>query len=199
LIDCDGCDEEDAMRTTALLAAAVLAVTAFTGCMGDDDEGSAAEKRRSAALVPSDPRSGDGEARLIVAGVTTKDAILVESYGWGGGRREVGPVMNDFHFVKTADSTSPKLYEAMVTGQAIPSARLEVKPPGSDPAWIVVFELADVVVDSYQLSGHGATRPLENVTLKYGELTERIQEDAPGGDLGSPVVYGYDVKAGTKQ
>jgi type VI secretion system Hcp family effector len=136
----------------------------------------------------------DGDAAL-------GGAIEVSSFSWGvsnagsssgGGRRGVGKVsMQDFHFVSTSNTSSPDLLRAVATGKHISKVDFVVaRAPGSTADNFLKYELKDVLVSSFQTSGHSGTAPLEEVTLNFTNLEQQYVPESPdtAGTSVSPVI-----------
>ena len=130
-----------------------------------------------------------------------KDWIEVLSYGHGvsqpasAGRAD----HQDFSVVKELDKSSPKLAEALCTGQHIPYIQLELCRAAGDKEKYMEYKMEDVMVSSYEtiapahvqgqstleykiiiiegISG-GETLPLEEVSFNYRRIMwEYTSED----------------------
>ncbi|MGI0077522.1 MAG: Hcp family type VI secretion system effector [Nitrosopumilaceae archaeon] len=117
--------------------------------------------------------------------------------GGGGGAGKV--VMQDFHFTKSIDKASPKLFEALATGAHLKEAKLVLRSPGDSQAEYMVITLSDVLVSSYSTSGaSGGDRPMEEVSLNFAKITMSYMELDASGRAGASVNFGWDVKANKK-
>src|SRR5450759_2120600 len=85
----------------------------------------------------------------------------------GGGMGAGKVSMHDLHVVKNVDKSSPKLFLACCTGQAIKSAVLTVRKAGGEQQDYLVVKLTDLMVSSFNSSGQpsGENLPTEQVTL----------------------------------
>ena len=126
----------------------------------------------------------DGDAAL-------GGAVEVSSFSWGvsnagsssgGGRRGVGKVsMQDFHFVSTSNTSSPDLLRAVATGKHISKVDFVVaRAAGGTADPYLKYELKDVLVSSFQTSGHSGAMPLEEVTLNFTNLEQQYAPDSKG-------------------
>lgn len=133
-----------------------------------------------------------------------RNQIAVSSWSWGesnsataagGGSAGAGKVsMQDFHFTKGLDKSSPKLMLAGATGEHIKLATFTISTSGNPPLEFLMVRMTDVLVTSYQVSG-GTT---EQVSLSFAKIEIEYKPIGPDGKLGSPVKAGYDLKANKK-
>jgi len=116
--------------------------------------------------------------------------IEVASYSWGvtnpttagsGGGAGAGKVvLQDFHFVKQIDKSSPKLLFACATGKHIKSAVLTVrKGNGRGGVDFLVITLEDVLVSSYQTGGN-ARELADSVSLSFAKATMKTADGTTG-------------------
>lgn len=117
--------------------------------------------------------------------------------GGGGGAGKV--IMQDFHFDKTVDKASPKLFESLTTGKHIKEATLELCRAVDDRSQCYLkIKLTDVVISGYQLGGSGGDVPTDQFSLNFAKIEFSYQPQKPDGTLDSPVKASYDVKASKK-
>lgn len=135
----------------------------------------------------------DGDAAL-------GGAVEASSFSWGvsnagsssgGGGRGAGKVsMQDFHFVSTSNTASPDLLRAVATGKHISKVEFVVaRAAGGAADTFLKYELKDVLVSSFQTSGHSGAMPLEEMTLNFTGLQQQYAPDTKGaaGTALSPV------------
>jgi type VI secretion system secreted protein Hcp len=88
------------------------------------------------------------------------------SSGAGAGSGRVG--LHDIQITKLIDKSSPKLFQALVSGKHFSTVKIELAKKGK------VYEtikLSSVVVASLQQSGHGGDKPpSESVTLNFAKM-----------------------------
>ena len=110
-------------------------------------------------------------------------------------------VLEDILLSKTIDKASPKLAEAVLTGQTFPSVEIQLTNVGADGARVTyfVYTLEDVRVVSYSVGGSsGGSVPTEQVSLNFGQIKMTYTEqDSTGGAKGN-VGYTWKVEEGTK-
>src|SRR5437762_7588357 len=109
-------------------------------------------------------------------------AIEVLSFSWGasqsgnvahGGGGGAGKVsMQDFHFTMRAGKATPKLFLACATGQHAKQAVLIGMRGGEAPQQFLKYELADVLISSYQAGGQppADATPFEAVSLNFAKI-----------------------------
>lgn len=158
-------------RILGLLLLAAVAGVGLTACMGDD-EGSAREQRRAAALVNTAGGEAAG-AELTIAGLTpVGQAIEVDSHSWGV--TNLGPNAAQFeglNFTKRLDEMSPLLFKGAASGTPYTSAILKLNKTvsGEAPFTYATYELSNAQVTSLQQGSSGGV-PTESVSLKYTKL-----------------------------
>ena len=119
-----------------------------------------------------------------------KGEIEVMSWSWGmsqmgttstGGGAGTGKVqMQDFHFTKSIDKSSPMLMEMTATGEHIKNAKLTLRKAGSDSTYITVT-FTDVMVSSYSVSGNSGEIPSESVSFTYQKIQMEYFPQSPTG------------------
>lgn len=147
----------------------------------------------------------DGEVRDEVH----PDSIQIESFSWGmsnpatttGGGAGAGKViMQDFHFVKLTDKSSPQLMTHCATGRHIPKVELFLRKSGGDkPVEYIKVTLEDVLISSYSASGAGTgDRPTESLSLNFTKITFSYQAQKADGSLDTPVLFTYNKALATQ-
>jgi type VI protein secretion system component Hcp len=141
-----------------------------------------------------------GRAALIgqfdLAGLGTN--IPVNGFTWGfthinpsahaGGEAQKVSV-HDFTLLRTVDSYSPTLINAVLTGTVFPSATIAFyKTSISTSAPYVYFDLQHLIAESYSSAGSwGGTLLAENVSFAYGSVTAHYRQ---GGQSDKPNPWG---------
>jgi type VI secretion system secreted protein Hcp len=136
-----------------------------------------------------------------------KDTIDIESFSWGatnsgvrssGGGGGAGKVsLQDFHFVKAIDKSSPLLFKRAVTGEHIKKAILFARKAGAQQQDYLKITLSDVVVSQYEtkpLSGSPGVE-VDSVSLNFAKIEYSYSPQKPDGSLAAPLVSTYDLKA----
>lgn len=192
-------------RLVVLVLTGALAVTGLTACMSDDD-GSASNERRTAALGVEGQTSAAEEYQLVIDGLTPLGtAIQVESFSWGaanpnsfdGSGSTAGKVsLNEFHFTKKLDQVSPLLYKWIASGPIYKTATLKLyktSAAGGKPQVYMTYEMSNVLISSLQHGGGGGV-PNEQVALVYAKMTHISTElDEKSGSPGPAVRFGWDI------
>ena len=142
----------------------------------------------------------DGEAQ----DKTHKGDLHIESFSWGetnagtaaaGGGYGAGKVnMQDFHFVKKVDKSSPKLMLACATGEHITKATLVCRKAGKEQQEYLKCTFSDLLISSFQLGGT-EVMPTEQISFNFGKIEMEYKEQKADGTLSGAVKSGYDVKA----
>jgi type VI secretion system secreted protein Hcp len=194
-------------RMIGLTLAAALAMTGLTACMSDDN-GSASNERRVAALGVEGQPSAAEEYQLVIDGLTPLgEAIQVESFSWGATNPSsfgsagatTGKVsLKDLHFTKKLDKASPLLYKGIATGTIHKTATLKLyktSAAGGKPQVYMTYEMSNVLISSLQQGGGGGV-PNEEVGLAYSKMTHISTElDEKSGAPGPAVKFGWDIVA----
>ncbi len=112
--------------------------------------------------------------------------------GLGAGRAE----FNDVQITKHVDKASPPLMEHCATGKHIPNALITVrKADGKEGAEYYTVKFTDLLVSSFQNTGDDdADSLVETINLNYSKVVFTYKPQDEKGNLGAPVVRGYDIK-----
>jgi len=106
-----------------------------------------------------------------------KGEIQLESFSWseaqtgtsalGGGLGGGKIAMQDIHFTKKTDKSSPKLMVACAGGDHIKSAVLTCRKAGKDQQEFLKYTMSDVMISSYSMgaSMSGDQLPMEQVSI----------------------------------
>ena len=119
----------------------------------------------------------------------------------GSTRERQSPQLGDIVVVKELDKSTPKLQEAVITGEHFPTVTLDLTSSSADsPQPYLTFELKDVFVSNYRLSGgtSGGDRPTETFSLNFGEIRVIYSEQTADGRAGGKIEYGWKDEEGTK-
>jgi type VI secretion system secreted protein Hcp len=136
-----------------------------------------------------------------------KDQIDLESFSWGetnagqmsGGGLGAGKVsFQDFHFTAMASKASPKIAYHCASGKHITKAEIIARKQGEKQVDFYVITLEDVVVTSYQASGHGIGIPTESFSLMPSKFKWKYSPQKGDGSLDTAVEFGWDIKAAAK-
>ena len=83
------------------------------------------------------------------------------------------PSISEISVVKELDKSSPKIAESIAMGKVIP--KVEVQLTKNDDTYYS-YELTNVIITSYTLSGDADDRPTEEITLYYEKIFESIKQ-----------------------
>lgn len=139
-----------------------------------------------------------------------KGEIEIESFGWGVNQSGLGhsgggsgggkASFQDLHFTTSVSKASPKLAIACALGEHIKEGKLTVRKAGKEQQEYYTVKLTDVLVSSYQSSGHGGGGivPNDQFSLNFAKIEFEYKPQKSDGTLEAPIKAGYDVKAAKK-
>lgn len=115
-------------------------------------------------------------------------------YGGGGGAGKVS--MQDFHFVKKVDKSSPKLILMCASGEHIKQAVLTCRKAGKEQQEFLKITFSDLLVSSFQTSGSGGADilPMDQISLNYSKIKYEYAAQKPDGSLDGYVPAWWSVK-----
>jgi len=124
----------------------------------------------------------------------------VESFSFGvaremsastGDRTTSTAHFSDFTIVKQLDKASPKLFLASANGQVIPTFSFEITNSQYKSAYLK-YELTNVMITSYSISGGGDEFPTESISLNFEKIKfTYVEQTSKGGT--APVESSWDV------
>jgi type VI secretion system secreted protein Hcp len=128
--------------------------------------------------------------------------IVVGSYIWGlnldftaCSKASQKPTFSDIRIVKQLDQASPKLAQAVATGQQIPNAVLTaVKDSPERPEYLTIT-LTNVVITSYSTSAASNSLPQDSFSVSFAQIKYEFRPQKPDGSLDTPVVFCWNVTA----
>lgn len=138
-----------------------------------------------------------------------KGEIDVLSWSWGetqsgthasGGGGGAGKVsMQDFHFTKRFDKSSPPLMLACADGTHVKKVELICRKAGKDQQEYLKVTLSDVLVSSFQTGGStGEILPIDQVSFNFAKVEFEYKDQKADGSLNAAAKAGWDVKANKK-
>lgn len=112
--------------------------------------------------------------------------------GSGGGRSSV----QDFHFTKVVDQSTPNLFIGCATGKHFPRATITVRRAGENPQEYLTYDFTEVYVSSITTSGHESGNiALESGSLNFSKVTLTYTPQNADGTPGAANAKTYDIKA----
>ena len=106
-----------------------------------------------------------------------------------------GAVFEDIVITKELDKSSPKLAESVATGKHIPKVEFELT---SSAGTYYKYELTNVMVTSYSISGDADERPTEQISLNFEEIKTTYTKYGADGSKKGNVEYTWNVEEATK-
>lgn len=118
----------------------------------------------------------------------------------GAARRRGTTVCEDMQCSKLMDKSSPKLAEAVCDGKVFPKVVIEctVSTTGSSQEVFYKYELKNVLVSSYSVSGGSQDKPGESFSLNFEEIKVTYTEMDSEGSKKGDVAYGWNVEQAIK-
>jgi type VI secretion system secreted protein Hcp len=139
-----------------------------------------------------------------------KNWSVIESFSQGlqktgggktGSSRRGGDVQfDDMQVAKEVDKSSPKLAEAVAKGKVFSKVEIHITASYTDAGRVTyyAYELKNVQVSSYQVSGDAEGRPHETLALNFEEIKVTYTENDNAGKKKGNVEYEWKVEAGQK-
>ena len=136
-----------------------------------------------------------------------KDWIEVLSYSHGisqpvsaasrsGGRTGGRADFEDFSVVKTVDKATPALNVHCANGKHIPKVEMELCLATEDKHTFMKYTLKDVVISSISPGGsaEGEAKPLEDLSLAYGQIEWEYTPIDQSGKPGAAITRGWNLE-----
>ena len=118
----------------------------------------------------------------------------------GPTRRRGDVIVEDIHVNKELDKASPKIAEAVCKGKVFPKVEIHLTASYTDAGRVTyyAYELKNVLVSSYQISGSGQSEdvPMEDFTLNFEEIKCTYTENDAKGKSKGNVEYTWKVEEG---
>lgn len=116
--------------------------------------------------------------------------------GTGAGTGKVN--VQDLHFTKVVEKSSPLLMKFCCTGKHLKEAKLTMRKAGDNPVDFVVITLTDVLVSSVS-SGGGkeGDQLIESVSLNFAEFKYEYKTQTKDGKAGPAVTAGFNIAKNT--
>jgi type VI secretion system secreted protein Hcp len=110
--------------------------------------------------------------------------------GGGGGSGKVA--MQDFHFTRPVNKSTPKLILACADGSHIKNAILVCRKAGKEQQAFLKYTFTDVLISSYQTSG--SESPVEQCSFNFTSMQVDYKEQQADGTLGGAITAKYNLK-----
>lgn len=132
-----------------------------------------------------------------------KDEIDIESWSWGmsqsgsthggGGSGTAKVSVQDLHFNKKMDKSSPDLAKYCAEGKHIAKGWLYQRKAGTkEPLEFIKIDLKDIIVSSYQTSSHGE-QPSDSFSLNFAEFKFVYTVQTKEGGKGDSTEVSYNI------
>jgi type VI secretion system secreted protein Hcp len=111
----------------------------------------------------------------------------------GGGSGAGKSIPGDFTAMKRTDKSTPRLAQAVATGDHFKSAIITVRKAGGTQHEYLTITLNEVFISSYQAGGSGSgSLPMESISLNYAKMVQEYKEQKADGSIGASIKLGYD-------
>lgn len=158
------------------------------------------EDAEAAAYIKFDGVDGeatDSEHKDWINLLSFQQSMSQEGAATGATRRRGDVIMEDIMITKELDKSSPKIQESMVMGKVYPTVDFVLTTDSGSRATYLKYELKNVMVTSYSISGSANEVPMEEISLNYEEIKVTYTEfDASGTSKGN-VEFTWNVEKGT--
>jgi len=111
----------------------------------------------------------------------------------GATRTRSSATMGDIVVVKELDKSSPKLAESILMGKVFPTVKFQL---ASSAGTYFTYELKNVMVTSYSISGDADQVPMEEFSLNFEEIKVTYTEMDSEGNKKGNVEYSWKVEEG---
>jgi len=101
---------------------------------------------------------------------------------------------SDITVTKELDKSSPKLAEAVAMGKVFPKVEFHLT---STHGTYYKYELTNVMITSYSMSGDADDRPTEEVSFNFAEIKTTYTEYDNDGKSKGNVEYSWKIEEGT--
>jgi len=174
------------------LVAPLVTSDADTTALGQDDGQIVGEPAKEAVYAKYDGVNGESTDKAHDAWI---DVLSVD---WGAARprsksgalrRRGETTMEDLKLTMEYEKSTPKLQESCLKGEVIPKLEIDMTATyGQATESYIKYELTNVVVSSYSVSGGGESPPVVDVSLNFQSVkvtyTERDRDGAALGTTG---------------
>lgn len=115
--------------------------------------------------------------------------------GFGSGSGSGKASVQDMHFTKLTDKSSPNLFIACCNGKHFPTATVTVRKAGEKPHEYLIYKLTEVLISSYQTAGHGGGGiAQETLSLNFSKVEMTYTPQNADGSAGAKIQKTYDVQ-----
>lgn len=141
-----------------------------------------------------------------------EDWIELDSFQFGVGRgisMEVGnmanreatrPSISEITVTKMMDNASGGLFKESLTGTEGVTVQIHIVQTGAKQVEkFAAYELSDVLISSYSISGSGGGAPVESISLSFSKILADLQGADKANKNASSMKVGYDLTTAKPQ
>ena len=112
----------------------------------------------------------------------------------GGSLRRASAVFADLVLTKELDKSSPRLADAVCRGKIFPRVQIHAtRPIGGARRVFYAYELRNVLVSSYEVTGVDSALPVEEIALSFEEIGVTYTEYDGSGKPQGNVEYNWNL------
>jgi type VI secretion system secreted protein Hcp len=111
----------------------------------------------------------------------------------GTSRSRGAAILGDIVVAKELDKSSPKLAESVLIGNVFPTVEFQL---ASSAGTYFTYELKNVMVTSYSISGDADQIPMEEFSLRFEEIKVTYTEMDSEGNKKGNIEYSWKVEEG---
>ena len=126
-------------------------------------------------------------------------SLGVSNLGTGGSNLGSGASkanVQDIHFTKPADKSSPNIFIHCCSGKHFPTATITMrKAAGDNKVDYLVYKLSEVFISSYNVSAHeGGGIAQESLSLNFSTIEYNYTPQNADGTPGAKITKTYKIK-----
>lgn len=126
-------------------------------------------------------------------------SITVADTPGSGGRRSGKSTATDFAITKRVDLASVKLQQALLTGENLKSATINLtRPTSNGEAVYLSYELENCTIRSWDIQALESGVAAEQLLLDFTTITTTFTPTSAGGRSGSDVDFAWDFAKGAR-
>ena len=139
---------------------------------------------------------------------TFKGQIDLDGWGWqasnsgsmhqGGGGGSGKSSFSDLSCQMRVSKATPKIFEHIALGTHIPKAVLRARKAGGKQEVYLTITMEDLLISSYSTGGSGGDMMgSDSLSMNFAKVTYEYKEQDDKGQVGSAIVFKYDIKGNT--
>jgi len=136
-----------------------------------------------------DKHKGEIQVQSVSLGVSNA-GTGGSNTGSGSGKANV----QDMHFTKYVDKSSPNLFINCCSGKHFPKATITLRKAGDKPMEYLIYNLKEVFISSYNAAAHdGGGIAQESFSINFTTIEFNYAPQNADGSAGAKITKTYDV------